>query len=59
MVKELAKRHGGIIKRISPDIVHSINPVTEYYTMITTCLPVDGDISGELDIIKGTVAMPV
>ena len=29
------------------------------YSMITTCLPVDGDISGELDIIRGTVTVPV
>ena len=28
-------------------------------SMITTCLPVDGDISGELDIIRGTVTVPV
>ena len=40
---------------VAPDIVHSINPVTEYYSMITTCLPVDGDISGELDIIKNEI----
>jgi len=37
---------------VAPDTVHSIDAVSEYYSMITTCLPVDGDISGELSIIK-------
>ena len=47
--------HEGEYFTVAPDIVHSINPVTEYYSMITTCLPVDGDISGELDIIKNEI----
>ncbi len=37
---------------VAPDTVHSIDAVSEDYSMITTCLPVDGDISGELAIIK-------
>ncbi|MCR4590366.1 MAG: AraC family transcriptional regulator [Lachnospiraceae bacterium] len=37
---------------VFPDTRHSIEPVTESYSMVTTCIPAKGDISGELNIIK-------
>ena len=37
---------------VAPNVCHSIKPVSEYYSMITTCIPVSGDVAGELDIIK-------
>ena len=37
---------------VQPDVRHSIEPVSEYYSMITTCIPRDDDISKELDVIK-------
>ena len=37
---------------VLPDVKHSIEPVTEFYSMITTCIPKKDDISKELDIIK-------
>ena len=37
---------------VLPDIRHSIKPLSETYSMITTCLPKSDDISKELDIIK-------
>ena len=37
---------------VLPDVRHSIEPITEHYSMITTCIPKDDDISKELDIIK-------
>ena len=37
---------------VLPNVRHSIEPVTEHYSMITTCIPKDDDISKELDIIK-------
>ena len=37
---------------VYPNVCHSIKPVTGRYSAITTCIPMDDDISGELDIIK-------
>ena len=37
---------------IYPDVCHSIEPVTETYSLVSTCIPGNSDISGELDIIK-------
>ena len=37
---------------VFPDVRHSIKPLSETYSMITTCLPKSDDISKELDIIK-------
>ena len=37
---------------VLPDVRHSIKPVTKIYSMITTCIPGNDDISKELDIIK-------
>lgn len=37
---------------VLPDVRHSIKPLSETYSMITTCLPKSDDISKELDIIK-------
>ena len=36
---------------VYPNICHSIKPVTVRYSAITTCIPMNDDISGELDII--------
>ena len=40
---------------VLPNVRHSIKPVTEYYSMITTCIPRKDDISKELDIIKNEI----
>jgi AraC-like DNA-binding protein len=37
---------------VYPNVCHSIKPVTGRYSAISTCIPMDDDISGELDIIK-------
>lgn len=37
---------------IYPDICHSIEPISETYSIISTCIPADNDINRELDIIK-------
>ena len=37
---------------IYPDVCHSIEPVSERYSLVSTCIPADGDINRELDIIK-------
>ncbi len=37
---------------VRPDVRHSIEPLSDRYSMITTCLPRDDDISKELDVIK-------
>jgi AraC-like DNA-binding protein len=40
---------------IYPDVCHSINPVSETYSLVTTCIPGKSDISRELDIIKNAI----
>lgn len=40
---------------IYPDVCHSINPVLETYSLVTTCIPGKSDISRELDIIKNAI----
>lgn len=40
---------------VIPDVRHAIKPVTKYYSMITTCIPKNDDISKELDIIKSEI----
>ena len=40
---------------IYPDVSHSINPVSETYSLVTTCIPGKSDISRELDIIKNAI----
>lgn len=37
---------------VLPDVQHSIEPRSEQYSMITTCIPRDDDASKELDVIK-------
>ena len=37
---------------VLPDVKHSIEPVTDSYSMITTCIPRDDDVSRDLDVIK-------
>lgn len=37
---------------VFPDVCHSIQPVSDSYSMITTCIPRQNSISKELDIIK-------
>lgn len=37
---------------IYPDVCHSIEPVSETYSLVSTCIPGNSDITGELDIIK-------
>ena len=40
---------------IYPDVCHSINPVSQTYSLVTTCIPGKSDISRELDIIKNAI----
>ena len=40
---------------VLPDVRHSIKPLTDSYSMITTCIPKSDDISRELDIIKNEI----
>ena len=40
---------------IYPDICHSIEPMSECYSVITTCIPGDSDVKRELDIIKNEI----
>lgn len=40
---------------IYPDICHSIEPISETYSIISTCIPADNDINRELDIIKNQI----
>lgn len=37
---------------IYPDVCHSIEPVSETYSLVSTCIPGNSDITGELDTIK-------
>ncbi len=37
---------------VQPDIRHSIEAVSDYYSMITTCIPNSDEITRDLDIIK-------
>ena len=40
---------------IYPDVCHSIDPVSDTYSVISTCIPADNDIKRELDIIKNEI----
>ena len=40
---------------IYPDVCHSIDPVSDTYSVISTCIPADDDIKRELDIIKNEI----
>ena len=49
---EIRECSAGEYFSIYPDVCHSIDPVSETYSLVTTCIPGSGDISRELDIIK-------
>ena len=40
---------------IYPDVCHSIDPVSDTYSVVSTCIPADNDIKRELDIIKNEI----
>ena len=40
---------------IYPDVCHSIDPVSDTYSLVSTCIPGNSDISRELDIIKNEI----
>lgn len=40
---------------VLPDVRHSIEPLSEQYSMITICIPGKEDISRELDLIKSEI----
>ena len=50
--EEVKQCQDGEYFSIYPDVCHSIEPITETYSLISTCVPGNSDISGELDIIK-------
>ncbi len=37
---------------VLPDVRHSIEPLSDWYSMITTCIPGKDDVAKELDVIK-------
>ena len=49
---EVKQCNDGEYFSIYPDVCHSIEPVSETYSMVSTCIPGNSDLSGELDIIK-------
>ena len=52
---EIRKCAAGEYFSIYPDICHSIEPVSETYSVISTCIPANNDIKRELDIIKNEI----
>ena len=44
---------------VFPDVCHSIQPASDAYSMITTCIPKQNNVSKELDIISAGVAMVI
>ncbi len=40
---------------VFPDVRHAIQPLSESYSMITTCIPRREDVSKELDIIRNDI----
>lgn len=52
---EIRKCTAGEYFSIYPDICHSIEPVSETYSVISTCIPANNDIKKELDIIKNEI----
>ena len=49
---EVKECHAGEYFSVYPDVCHSIEPVSEYYSVVTTCIPADALLEKELDIIK-------
>ena len=49
---EIRQCKAGEYFSIYPDICHSIEPVSDTYSLISTCIPGDSDAGRELDIIK-------
>ena len=52
---EIRQCKAGEYFSIYPDICHSIEPISETYSIISTCIPADNDINRELDIIKNQI----
>ena len=52
---EVSRCSTGEYFSIYPDVCHSIDPVSETYSIISTCIPADNDIKKELDIIKNEI----
>lgn len=42
----------GEVFTVAPDVCHSIQPETEYFSMITVCIPATEEKGKDLDIIK-------
>lgn len=40
---------------ICPDVCHSIEPISDTYSIISTCIPAGNDVKRELDIIKNEI----
>ena len=52
---EIIQCKAGEYFSIYPDVCHSIDPVSDTYSVISTCIPADNDIKRELDIIKNEI----
>ncbi len=52
---EVSRCSTGEYFSIYPDVCHSIDPVSDTYSLISTCIPADNDINKELDIIKNEI----
>ena len=49
---EIRQCKAGEYFSICPDVRHSIEPISDTYSIISTCIPADNDVNRELDIIK-------
>ena len=52
---EIRQCKAGEYFSICPDVRHSIEPISDTYSIISTCIPAHNDIKRELDIIKNEI----
>ena len=52
---EIRQCKAGEYFSICPDVCHSIEPISDTYSIISTCIPADNDVKRELDIIKNEI----
>ena len=52
---EIRQCKAGEYFSICPDVCHSIEPISDTYSIISTCIPAGNDVKRELDIIKNEI----
>ena len=52
---EISQCKAGEYFSVYPDVCHSIDPVSDTYSMISTCIPAGDYVKRELDIIKNEI----